>query len=67
MAIKVREMLRLLHQDGWRIVRQTGSHRHLRHPTKPGTVTVAGRPGEDMHPKTAATILKYAGIAATDP
>jgi predicted RNA binding protein YcfA (HicA-like mRNA interferase family) len=38
--VKVRAMIRLLERDGWRQVRQTGSHRHFRHPTKRGTVTV---------------------------
>jgi predicted RNA binding protein YcfA (HicA-like mRNA interferase family) len=32
---------RRIEADGWQAVRQTGSHRHLRHPTKPGTVTVS--------------------------
>jgi predicted RNA binding protein YcfA (HicA-like mRNA interferase family) len=65
MPWKVREIMQILDQDGWQIVRQKGSHRHLRHAVKPGTVTVAGRPGDDLHPKTAASIFKQAGI--TDP
>jgi predicted RNA binding protein YcfA (HicA-like mRNA interferase family) len=32
------------------------------HPVKPGTVTVAGKPGDELHPKTAASILKQAGL-----
>ncbi|HYN18909.1 MAG TPA: type II toxin-antitoxin system HicA family toxin, partial [Actinomycetes bacterium] len=39
--MKVRAVIRLLEADRWRLNRQTGSHRHFRHPTKPGTVTVA--------------------------
>jgi len=38
--MKVREMIRLLIEDGWVHVAQTGSHRQFRHPTKPGKVTV---------------------------
>ncbi|MGQ0614690.1 MAG: type II toxin-antitoxin system HicA family toxin, partial [Planctomycetaceae bacterium] len=37
--MKVREVLRVLHSDGWAIVRQKGSHRHLAHPRKRGLVT----------------------------
>lgn len=33
----------MLKDDGWYMVRQTGSHRQFHHPTKPGTVTVAGK------------------------
>jgi predicted RNA binding protein YcfA (HicA-like mRNA interferase family) len=43
-------------------VRQRGSHRHFQHDEKPGTVTVPGKPNEDLHPKTLASILKQAGL-----
>ncbi|MGH7100535.1 MAG: type II toxin-antitoxin system HicA family toxin, partial [Stellaceae bacterium] len=36
-----RDVIRALEADGWREVRSKGSHRHFRHPVKPGTVTVA--------------------------
>jgi predicted RNA binding protein YcfA (HicA-like mRNA interferase family) len=64
--MKVRDVLRLLANDGWQVVRQRGSHRQLRHATKPGTVTVAGKPGEDLHPKTLASILKQAHLENTE-
>jgi len=32
------------------------------HPTKPGVVTVAGSPAQDLHPKTAASALRQAGL-----
>ncbi len=37
-----REILKILHQDGWREMeaRTKGSHIQLKHPTKPGKVTV---------------------------
>jgi predicted RNA binding protein YcfA (HicA-like mRNA interferase family) len=60
--MKVREVIKLVERDGWQLVRQTGSHRHYRHPSKPGTVTVAGHPREDLHPKTQASIMKQAGL-----
>jgi len=49
---KVRDVIRLLEEDGWYLVRTTGSHRQYHHPMKSGTVTVAGHPGEDMAPGT---------------
>jgi predicted RNA binding protein YcfA (HicA-like mRNA interferase family) len=60
--MKVRQVLQMLRADGWRVVRQAGSHRQLQHPTKPGTVTVAGKPGDELHPKTMASILRQAQL-----
>ena len=55
-------MLALLRADGWEIVAIRGSHRQLKHTSKPGRVTVAGKPSDDLHPKTLASILYQAGI-----
>lgn len=60
--MKVRAIIKLIEGDGWRQVRQTGSHRHYRHPTKPGTVTVAGHFRDDLHPKIKASIMKQAKL-----
>ena len=60
--MKVRDLLRLLHEDGWYLSRQTGSHRQLKHPEKPGTVTVPGHTSDEFHPKTLQSILKQAGL-----
>jgi Predicted periplasmic or secreted lipoprotein len=60
--MKVKEVLRLLREDGWYLVNQEGSHRQFKHPTKPGRVTVAGKPGETLHPKTLASILRQAKL-----
>jgi predicted RNA binding protein YcfA (HicA-like mRNA interferase family) len=60
--VKVREVLRLLAEDGWEIVTTRGSHRQLKHPTKPGPVTVAGKNSDDLHPETGASILRQAGL-----
>jgi len=60
--MKVREILELLEADGWYLARTRGSHRQLKHPTKPGTVTVAGKPSLDVPPGTLSSILKQAGL-----
>lgn len=59
---KVREAIKAVERDGRLLVRITGSHRHFKHPEKPGTVTIPGHPGEDLHPKTSQTILSQAGL-----
>ena len=56
------EVLRLLADDGWQLDRVRGSHRQYRHPDKPGTVTVAGKPSDELHPKTRSGILRQAGL-----
>jgi predicted RNA binding protein YcfA (HicA-like mRNA interferase family) len=60
--MRVRELLRLLHEDGWYVDRMRGSHRQLRHPVKKGTATVAGAPADDVHPKTLKSILRQAQL-----
>ncbi|MBR1761701.1 MAG: type II toxin-antitoxin system HicA family toxin [Schwartzia sp.] len=42
MPRKVKDLLRTLKDDGWRLVAQKGSHRQCKHPTKPGRVTISG-------------------------
>ncbi|MBA2429341.1 MAG: type II toxin-antitoxin system HicA family toxin [Thermoleophilaceae bacterium] len=60
--MKVREAIKLLENDGWRLERQRGSHRHFRHPHKPGTVTVAGKPNVDVPPGTLKSIERQADL-----
>jgi predicted RNA binding protein YcfA (HicA-like mRNA interferase family) len=60
--MKVRDVIRLLQQDGWSHVRTRGSHRQFQHPVKPGTVTVAGKLGVDIPPGTLNSILKSSGL-----
>lgn len=61
--MKVRDVLRLLHEDGWRLDRQRGSHRQFRHPLKLGTVTIAGHPSIELKEGTLKSILRQAGLA----
>ena len=65
-VVKVREVLRMLQEDGWVLVRVRGSHHHYRHPSKPGIVTVPGNANFDLHPKTHASIMKQAGLRKED-
>ena len=62
MPTKVKELITLLEDDGWLCVRQKGSHRQYHHASKPGTVTVAGKPSIEVPPGTLNSILKQAGL-----
>jgi predicted RNA binding protein YcfA (HicA-like mRNA interferase family) len=61
--MKVSELLRLLRDDGWFLVATRASHRQFRHSTKPGRVTVAGKPGDDLASGTLNSILKQSGLS----
>lgn len=63
--MKVVEVLEMLNNDGWVLVRVRGSHRQFKHPMKPGTVTVAGKASLDLPPRTLNSILKQAGLKGT--
>ncbi len=56
-----KEILQLLHYDGWLVKNQRGSHVQLIHPQKPGKVTVP-HPRKELDPKTVRSIFKQAGI-----
>ena len=59
---KVRDAIRLIERDGWRLVRTRGSHRVFKHPDKQGIVVIAGNPGVDMPQGTWHNVLKQAGL-----
>jgi predicted RNA binding protein YcfA (HicA-like mRNA interferase family) len=46
--MKVKELLKMLEGDGWSLSRTKGSHRQYKHPSKPGTMTIAGKPSADV-------------------
>jgi predicted RNA binding protein YcfA (HicA-like mRNA interferase family) len=60
--MKVRHVLRVLNGDGWREIARRGSHRQLKHPSKPGRVTVPGKLSDELAPGTLNSILKQAGL-----
>jgi predicted RNA binding protein YcfA (HicA-like mRNA interferase family) len=59
--MKVRDVLRRLHTEGWSVARQIGSHRQFKHPDRPGVVTVAGHPSEELKRGTLNSIARQAG------
>ena len=60
--MKVKEILKVLRDDGWVHVRTRGAHRQFHHPKKAGTVTVSGKLSRDIPPKTLNSILKQAQL-----
>jgi len=59
--MKVRELVKLLKQDGWEEKTQKGSHLQMQHPVKKGKVTVPMH-GGDLPIGTLNAILKQAGL-----
>ncbi|MDZ4684757.1 MAG: type II toxin-antitoxin system HicA family toxin [Planctomycetaceae bacterium] len=60
--MKVKDLVARIEADGWSQVRQKGSHRQFHHPSKPGTVTISGKPSVDVPPGTLNSVLKQAGL-----
>jgi len=60
--VKVRDLIKLIENDGWRHVRTRGSHRQYKHEIKKGRVTVPGHPADDIHPGTLKSVLQQAGL-----
>ncbi len=60
--MKVSEILRLSHGDGWYLVATRGSHWQYKHRSKPGRVTVPGKLGDDLAPGTRNSILKQSRL-----
>ena len=59
--MSAKEIEKLLLADNWFVVKQVGSHRHYKHPTKPGKVTIPFHNG-DLDKGTAKSILQQVGL-----
>ncbi len=60
--MKVRDVIKLIEADGWYLVTTKGSHWQYKHPAKPGRVTIAGHPRDDLAPGTLNSVLKQAQL-----
>ena len=60
--MKVRDVIKMIENDGWYLVVTRGSHRQFKHPSKSGRVTTAGHPGHDLAAGTLNSILKQAQL-----
>jgi predicted RNA binding protein YcfA (HicA-like mRNA interferase family) len=61
-VIKISKIIKLLEQDGWYIDRTRGSHRQFKHPSKKGTVTVNGKPSDDVWGTLLSSIEEQSGL-----
>lgn len=62
MTTKVKDLIKLLEDDGWYLVTTEGSHRQYKHSEKKGKVTVSGKLSDDVRKGTLSSILKQAGL-----
>jgi predicted RNA binding protein YcfA (HicA-like mRNA interferase family) len=61
--MKVSEIIKIIEDDGWYVVRQRGSHRQYKHRFKKGLVTIAFHKLSDEIAKgTLNSILKQAQL-----
>ena len=60
--ITAEELIGALGKAGWYVARKGGSHFQLKHPEKPGRVTVALHAGAMIKPKTLLGALQQAGM-----
>lgn len=58
---KVREVIKMLEDDGWVKYTTRGSHRQFKHPSKSGRVTVNRKLSDVLDQETLNSIFKQAG------
>lgn len=64
--MKSSELVKLLKQDGWFIVRQSGSHMIMEHPVKKGKVVCPFHSSQEVGKGLAQKIMKDAGLKIKD-
>lgn len=64
--MKSSELVKLLKQDGWFIVRQSGSHMIMEHPVKKGKVVCPFHSSQEVGKGLALKIMKDAGLKIKD-
>lgn len=63
MPRKFKDIIKLVEADGWQQVKQRGSHRKFKHPTKPGCIIIAPHKLSDtVAIGTEKSILQQAGL-----
>ncbi len=61
-----RELVTALRKLGWTVVVQKGSHAQLKHPGRPGRVTIPLHAGETIGPALLGSVLAQAGLTVDD-
>ena len=60
--MKSSQAFKILKKDGWYEVSQKGSHKKLRHPEKPGTITFPFHGSDEIGKVLWSSILKQARL-----
>jgi len=60
--LKPREVVRALERGGFHVVETTGSHVQLKHPTRPGRITVPYHGRFDLPKHIVKSIVRQAGL-----
>ena len=61
--MKVSEVIKIIENDGWYIVRQKGSHKQFKHPVKKGLINISvHKMSDDIAKGTLNSILKQAQL-----
>ncbi|MBX9782469.1 MAG: type II toxin-antitoxin system HicA family toxin [Chitinophagaceae bacterium] len=61
--MKARDLVKMIEDDGWYLVRQNGSHKQYKHRVKKGLVTIAAhKMSDEIAPGTLSSIFKQAQI-----
>jgi len=60
--MKIKEVIKMIEQDGWFMVRIKGSHRQYKHHNKKGVVTIAGHLNDDLAKGTLNSVFRQAGL-----
>ncbi len=60
--MKVTDVIELIEEDNWYLVRVKGDHRQCKHGVKKGLVTIAGNLNHELAKGTLNSILKQAGL-----
>lgn len=64
--LKPQEVVRVLQRAGFVVVRQRGSHIHMKHPQEPGRRVTIPYHRRDLAPKTIASIIRQAGLTVEE-
>ena len=62
MRMKARDVIKAIEAAGWSEARTTGSHKHFKHPTLPGLVTIPVHGSADLKTGVVTSIEKQSGV-----
>jgi predicted RNA binding protein YcfA (HicA-like mRNA interferase family) len=61
--LKAREVVRALQRAGFRILETSASHVHLKHPIRPGRITIPYHGRFDLPKHIVKSIVRQAGLS----